>query len=70
MVGNVECIVYIAALLIDFLGGSVLKLDISGTLKKKWVTKGFGFKVLLRVSLCVSGTCTLHIYFGTRYKGS
>ena len=70
MVGNVGCIVYIAALLVGFLGGSVLKLDIAEVLGEKEVTKGFGFKVLLRGSLCVSGPCTLHIYCGTRYKGA
>ena len=34
MVGKVECIVYLATLLVGFLGCSVLKVDIDGAVKK------------------------------------
>ena len=35
MVVKVGCLVYLAALLISCLGGSVLKVDIAGAVKKK-----------------------------------
>ena len=34
MVGKVGCIVYLATLLVGFLGCSVLKVDIDGVVKK------------------------------------
>ena len=64
MVGKVGCIVYLAELLVSCLGGSFIKVDLSGAVKKKRATSGFGLKVMLRGSLCVSDPCTLQIYFG------
>ena len=64
MVGKVGCIVYLVVLLVSCLGGSVLKVDLVGAVKKKRATSGFGLKVMLGGSLCVSDTCTLQLYFG------
>ena len=61
MVGMVRCLVFMQALLVGFLGGSVLKLDIAEGLGEKGVTKGFGFKVMLQGYLCVSGPCILQL---------
>ena len=35
MVGKVGCIVYLVALLLGCMGGSVLNVDITGSVKKK-----------------------------------
>ena len=35
MLGKVRCLVYLAALLIGCLGGTVLKVDLAGVVKKK-----------------------------------
>ena len=64
MVGKVGFIVYITALLVGYLRGSVPKVDFIGSVKKKRVISGFGLKVILWGSLCVSGACTLHLYCG------
>ena len=64
MVGKVGCILYPAKLLVSCLVGSVLKVDLSGAVKKKRATSGFGFKVMLGGSLCFSDPCTLQVYFG------
>ena len=64
VMGKVGCLVYIVALLVGFLGGSVLKVDLSGSVKKKRATSGFGLKLILRRSLCVSGPCTLQLSCG------
>ena len=40
----------------------------SRSVKKKWVTSGFGLKVILGGYLFVSGHCTLQLSFETRYK--
>ena len=64
MVGNAGCLVYLAALLVGFLGGSVLKFDISRAMKEKRETSGFVLKVMLGGSICVSGTCILQLSCG------
>ena len=46
-------LVNLAALLVGFLGGSVLKVDISGVMKKKRETSGFELQVMLGGYLCV-----------------
>ena len=50
---KVGCIVNMAALLVGFLVGSVLKVDIAGVMKKKRADSGFGFQVILGGYLCV-----------------
>ena len=40
----------------------------SRSVKKKWVTSGFGLKVMLGGSLFVSGHCTLQLSCETIYK--
>ena len=55
MVGKVGCILYLAALLVCYLGGSVMKVDLDGAINKKGVTSGFGLKMLLEGFCCVSG---------------
>ena len=65
MVGKIGCILYLGALILGCLGGSVLKVDINGAVKKKWFTLGFGLKVMLGGYLCVLGTCTLQLSCGT-----
>ena len=52
------------SLIVDFLGGSALKVDIAGVLKKKRATSGFGLEVMLGGSLCVSVPCILQLYYG------
>ena len=47
MVGKVGCLVYMVSLLVGFLGGSVLEVDIAGSVKKKRATSGFGLKKCL-----------------------
>ena len=49
------CLVNTAALLVGFLGGSVLKVDISGEVKKK------GRLQVLDCKCCVSGPCKFQI---------
>ena len=68
MVGKVVFIVYLASFLMIFPAGSVLKVDLSGTAKKKRATSVFGFKVMLGGSICVSGPFTLKISCGTISK--
>ena len=65
---KVGCLVHLAALLVGFPVGSVLKVDLSRGVKKKRATSGFGLKAIIGGSLCVSGTCTLQIYCGTICK--
>ena len=62
---KVVCLVNMAALLVGFLGGSVLKFDISGVTKKKREISGFELQVMLEVSIFVSCRCTLKLYCGT-----
>ena len=66
--GKVGCLINNAALILGFLGGSVMKFDISRVVKKKRATSGFGLQAIIGGSLCVSGTCTLQIYCGTICK--
>ena len=61
---KVGCLVNMADLLVGFLGGSAPKADISGTVKKKRATSGFGLKVILRGYICVSGPCTFNLSSG------
>ena len=65
MTGKVRCLLNIAALPLGCLGGSVPKVDLSGAVKKKRSTSGFGLQVMFIGSLCVSGYCTLKILCGT-----
>ena len=62
---KVGCVLNLEALLVVFLGGSVLKVDIDGLVKKNGVTSGFGLQVMLGGYLCVSGTFILQISCGT-----
>ena len=41
MVGKVVFLVYMVAFIVGFLGGSVMKVDISGLVEKKRATSGF-----------------------------
>ena len=59
--GKVGCLVNLTTLLVGFLGGSVLKVDITGAVKKKRATSGFGLQVILGGSICVSGPFTLQL---------
>ena len=61
MVGKFGCLVYLTALLASFLGGSVMKIDLYGAMKKKRVTSVFGLQVMLRGSVFVSGPCPLKL---------
>ena len=62
---KVGCLVNLAALLVGFLGSSVLKVYIYGVVNKKRAASGFGLQVMIGGSIYVSGTCTLQIYGGT-----
>ena len=50
---------YLFKILVGLLGGTVLKFDLARLVNKKRVTSGFGLKVVLGGSLCVSGPCIL-----------
>ena len=65
MMGKVGCLVYMVELLVGYLGASVLKIYLTGVVKKKRTTSGFGLEVMLGGSLCDSGPCTLQISCGT-----
>ena len=66
--GKVGCLVYLAAIVVDSLGDSVMKVDLYGMVKGKRATSGFGLKVMLGGYLCVSGLCKFQISYGTIYK--
>ena len=68
MVVKVGCIVYLAALIVGCLGGSVLKVDISGEVKKIRAASGVGLQVMFQGSICVSGPCTLQLSCGNIYE--
>ena len=59
--GKFEFIVGWKLLLVGFLGGSVMKVDLAGVTKKTQVTSGFGLKVMLVRCLGVLGTCLLQL---------
>ena len=56
MTGKVGCLVGMSERIVGCLGGSVLKVDITGVVKKNRVTSGFAFQVIIGVSLYVLGT--------------
>ena len=56
------CLVNLEALLVGFLGVSVLKVDIYGLVNKERAASGFGLQVMLGGYLFVSGPCTLQLY--------
>ena len=64
---NIGCLVGQAELLVLYLGGPVLTVDMDGAMKKIRVTSGFRLQVMILRSLGVSGTCKLNIYCGTSY---
>ena len=66
--GKVGFIKNRVSLLVGFLGGLVLKVDLAGAIMKKGATSGFGFQVMLGGYLCVSGPCTLKLYCVTISK--
>ena len=66
--GKVGCLVGRAALLVGFLGGSVLKVDMAGVVKKIRASSGFGLQVMPVGSLGVSGPCILQLSFVTLSK--
>ena len=53
--GKEGFIVGMSERIVGCLGGSVLSFDITGVVNKNRVTLGFGFQVIIGVSLCVSG---------------
>ena len=65
---NVVCLVNMAATLVGFPGGSILKVDLVGVVKNKRATSGFGFQVILGGSISVSGHCTLQLSSVNLYK--
>ena len=65
---KVVCHINMEAVIVGFLGGSVMKVGIYGVVKKKRETSGFGLQVMLGGSLCVSGPCILQLYCGTTSK--
>ena len=62
---KVGCLVNLEALIVGFVGGSVMKVYLDGAVKKKRVTSGFGLQVMLVRYLCVSGASTLQLSCGT-----
>ena len=67
MASKVIFIVYITALLVVSLGGSVLKVDLAGAVKKS-LTSGFGLNVMLGGSIYVTGPCIVQLACGTIYN--
>ena len=61
MVGKVGCLVYLEALSVGCLGGSVLNIDLVGAVKKKGLTSGCGLQVILGWSLFVSVPCKFQL---------
>ena len=55
-------LVNVTDFLVGFLGGSILKVDLSGVVKKIRADSGFEFQVMIGGSLYVSGPCILQIY--------
>ena len=53
---------------LGFLGGSSIKVDMDGVVKKTRVTSGLGLQVMTVGYLCVSGICVLQLYCGTWSK--
>ena len=64
MLGKVGCLVNMEALLVGYLGGSVLKVDIAGAANKQSLTSGFGLLVMLGVYIFVSVPCTFQLFCG------
>ena len=52
----------------EVLGKIFMYLSFSRSVNKKWVTSGFGFKVMIGGSLFVSSHCALHIPGETRSR--
>ena len=65
--GNVVCLVNLVALIASFLGGSILKVDIAGAVKKigdfRFWTESYAWSVSF-----YSGPCTFKISCGNRPK--
>ena len=68
MFRKVGCILYLASLLVGCLVGSVMKVNIYGTVNKKRAASGFVLQVFLGVSLCVSVTFKFQVSCETIYK--
>ena len=52
MAGKVGCLIYLAANIVGFLGGSVLKVSIAGEVKKKGDSRFWIERDAWRVYLC------------------
>ena len=65
---KVELLENLAALLVGFLEGSVLEVDLSAVVKQKRANSCFRLQVMLGGSIFVSGPCTLQLSCGTRSK--
>ena len=63
--GEVQCLVGRAELLVGLLWVSVLMVDIAGVVKLIRVTSGFVFQVIVVGSIGVSGSCILQVSCGT-----
>ena len=66
--GKVRCLIGRAALLVGFLGGSVLMVDMARVVKKIRASSVFGLQVMPVGSLGVSGPYILQLSLGTRSK--
>ena len=66
--GKVDCLVGWAALLVGFLGGSFLTVDMSRVMKKIRVSSAFGLQVTPDGYLGVSGSFTLQLSLITQSK--
>ena len=60
--GKVGCLVGQESLLVSYIGGFVLTVDMAGVVKKTRLTSGFGFQVMLVGSLGVSVPFILQLY--------
>ena len=65
MTGKVGCLVGLSERIVGCLGGSVLNFDLTGVVRENKVTSGFGFQVIIGVSLCVSVPYALQLSCGT-----
>ena len=63
--GKVGCLVSRVTLLVCFMVGSFLTVDMAGLVNNIRVTSGFGLQVILVGSLGVSGPCTFQLSFRT-----
>ena len=65
VLGGIVRLVGWEELLVGYLVGFVLKVDLDGAVKKILLSSGFGLYMILVGYLGISGPCTFQLYCGT-----